>query len=362
MRTPSVPRFFTVFAEPSALAEMAQRYDIVIWHNHSRLQHALVQLKRHRQAIQGLMYRQLFCVAAHETPMRASTGSYEWIVTHHHDWLQRDTRGRAIEVPDAPGRWMMNLGHPGWRAFWIERTLREVIEGGWDGAFVDDALTTVRAHQLPPLAGYPDDAALQQTVYEFLTHITDAFRAKGKLVIANVSSSYDYPGLWERWLRVTDGLMEEHFAGEGWTMGRDVAERQIEAMRAADRMGKWMLCGTYGPYEDRERMGTSLAAYLIGAGAKTCWFYRPAEQSVDPLWNLSWDMGLGQPLAWADVDGSVWQRRFEQGIVVVNAGSHKRTVLVMDRPMTLQPRQGIIVGQWMPSETLARQASGPSAA
>jgi flagellar biosynthesis protein FlhG len=46
-------------------------------------------------------------------------------------------------VPEYPGRWMMDLSHPGWRKFWIDETLREVIDGNWDGAFADDALTNV---------------------------------------------------------------------------------------------------------------------------------------------------------------------------------------------------------------------------
>lgn len=238
---------------------------------------------------------------------------------------------------------MMNLGHPDWQAFWIEQTLADVVDGGWDGVFVDDALTTVHAHQLPPLAGYEDDAALQDAVTRFLSRITATFHQAGKVVIANASNTYDYPGLWERWLQVTDGLMEEHFAGMGWTWGPDVASRQLEAMRSAEHLGKWMLCFTYGDWDDVTRMESSLAAYLVGAGPRMSWSYRPQRESEPSVEPAARSVQVGRPLGPATADDLLWQRRFERALALVNVGTTPQRTQTPCGPVELGPGQGRII-------------------
>lgn len=314
-----IPKFFTYFGiAPYKTEEMAGRYQAAIWHNHPEVGPVLSGVRHRNPDFKIFMYRELFCILEKETPLRESVGYYDWIDREHPDWFQLDVHGKRVEVPDYPGRWMMDLGHPGWRKFWIEQTLREAIDGNWDGAFADDALTNVFAHNLPPLAHYADDRALQETVYEFLRLAHAEFQRAGKLLIANVSNSYDYPGLWARWLGATDGLMEEHFAGESWTWNEYVASRQLEAMRTAGEMGKWMFCITYGPWQNEDRMRKSLTAYLIGAGERTYWSYRPYEDSDDPVWHVQWNGAFTKPQGYAEIDGSVWKRYFESGLAALN--------------------------------------------
>ena len=339
-----LPRLFSCFgADPSRPDEMASRYAVVIWHNHPQLRQALRQMKRRNPSATGLMYRELFCVLQQEGPLGESVGGHDWIAAHHPEWFQRDRQGRRVEVPDYPGRWMMDLGDPGWQAFWIESTLRDVDAGGWDGVFVDDALTTVRSHALPALAGYPDDASLQEAVTGFLSRITDAFHRREKLVIANASNTYDAPGLWERWLAVTDGLMEEHFAGQGWSWGRDVAPRQLEAMRAAARSGKRMFCMTYGSWDDRGRMETSLAAYLIGEAPGIYWSYRPPKPSDRPAWDAAWQLAVGEPVGEPEALGTVWQRKFQRGVALVNVGPSPQQAVTPCAAVSLQPHEGRVI-------------------
>ena len=337
-------RLFSCFgADPARPADMAERYDLVIWHNDPVLRQALLDLRQRNAAITGLMYRELFCVSQVEGPLGETVGSYAWIDAHHPEWFQRDQQGRRIRVTDYPGRWMMDVGHPDWQTFWIEQTLQDVVAGGWDGVFADDALTTIRAHRLPPLAGYPTDQALQAAMSGFLERATSAFHQAGKRVIANASNASDYPGLWERWLDVTDGLMEEHFAGDGWTWGEAVAQRQLSAMQAAVRRNKWMLCLTYGPWSDPERMETSLAAYLIGAGSTTYWSYRPDAAPDEPAWHPSWAVPLGQPIGEAVEGSAIWQRPFERGLVIVNASRSPQRVATSCGAISLKPKQGRVL-------------------
>ena len=340
------PQFFNTFAADLArVDEMAQRYRVVIWHNHPRLQHALAAMKRVNPSVIGIMYRELYCVLANEGALEESVGHYAWISANHPEWFQLDTQGRRVEIPDYPGRWMMNLADPGWQQFWIDETLRDVIESGWDGAMADDALTTIHAHNLPPLAGFPDDASLQQAVTEFLARATEAFHRANKRLIANVASTYFYPGLWDRLLAATDGLVEEHFAGDGWTWGPEVGQRQLEAMGRASAQGKLTLWFTYGEWTDAARMQSSLAAYLVGAGPTSVWSYRPARpEEVERLaWHPSWVVDLGAPIGLAQQTGTIWWRRFERGLAAVNVGASAQSVQANQGPVELQPRQGVVL-------------------
>jgi hypothetical protein len=202
----------------------------------------------------------------------------------------------------------------------------------------------VAAHGLPPLAGYPDDTSLQAAVTAFLARVTDAFHRAGKLVIANASNTYDHPGLWERWLAITDGLMEEHFAGRGWTWGEAVAVRQLEAVRAAHPRGKWVLCFTEGAWDDRVRLETSFAAYLLVAGPRVHWSYRPGRPSDRLAWHPALDGDVGAPRGNATSEGTVWRRQFERAIALVNVGPDAARVDTPCGAVHLPPREGRVIG------------------
>lgn len=363
---PQPPQFFVTFtADPAHVDTTADRYGLILWHNHPRLRDLLAQVKRRNPRVVGLMYRDAMGVYdgrdGERAAMRESVGELAWIEARHPEWFQRDAAGRRIEVPEYPGRWMMDFGQAGWQEFWIERTLAEVAEGGWDGVMADDVLTTLKAHHLPALAGYPTDEALQRAAGAFLAKAHAAFQQRGKLFIANVSNTYFYPGLWERWLEVTDGLFEEHFAGEGWTWGRDVAERQLEALRAAAARGKWVLCFTDSNRGDTARMRSSLAAYLAVAGPRTLWLSRSSTRMEVLPWDASWAVALGEAVAEPVVQEGLWIRQYRQGLALANADQVPRRVHTTCGDVTLAPREGRIVSEICPSSSrsTANASSAP---
>lgn len=336
---PAGAAFFSIFADYGRdLDFIARRFSLVIWHNHPRLAADLKLLREKNPRMTGLMYRELFCVLREETPMAESVGRYGWIKAVHPEWFQKDLNGDPVEVPDYPGRFMMDPGNPQWQDFWIRETLREVVEGGWDGVFADDALTSVKMHGLPPLEHYPTDASLQAAFHGFLAKARAAFSAQGKLVIANVSNSYDHPGLFAAWLKVTDGILEEHFTGAAWTWGPQVGQAQMAAMREAKAAGKWYLCMTRGAPGDRPLIDLSLAAYLIGSGGKVAWTYHADEGGPetfpdDPRWSRA----LGNPLEDARQEGRVWSRKFENGVIFVNPGESPQRVTCHGEDRVLPP-------------------------
>lgn len=342
--------FFSYFgARPSKVQEIAQHYELAVWHNNEENKLILRQVKQLKPGFVAFMYRELFCILEQETRHEESVGHYDWIDANHPEWFQRDTSGNRVEVPDYPGRWMMDMGNRAFQDFWIRETLRDLRESPWDGVFVDDALTNVRGHDLPPLAGYPDDASLQEAVYVFLKRAREALAREEYQLVANVTNGFDFPGLWEKWLGVTDGLMEEYFAGRGWGWGPHVAERQMEAMQEARRQGKWMFCMTYGPWEDRQRLETSLIAFGLGSGSKLYWSYRPGDNGDDMAWEAARSFHgfferIGEPLGEPEpLSESVWVRRFEKGTLALNVSPAAAEAIWQGQPLRLAPHEAVVM-------------------
>ncbi len=312
---------------------------MVIWHKHPDLVASLPTLRKKNPHVKVLLYRELFCVLRHETFMAESVGHYEWIMANHPEWFQKDVQGNFVEITDYPGRFMMDLGNPEWQDFWINETLKDVKDGNWDGVFVDDVLTSVKMHQLPSLRNYSDDLSLQAAVYGFLKKVYTAFQAEGKLVISNVSNSHDYPGLFNQWLQVNDGIMEEHCSGESWSWGPQVGEAQFQAMQSARASDKWYLCMTYGSWDDTARRDLSLATYLIGSGGKVRWSYRPYNEFHEQLpTDPDWIQDIGEPLGDSQRNGAVWYRQFEGGVLFVNPTWSPQSIEYFGMEYSVAPR------------------------
>lgn len=340
----SQPKYFMVGGDPTDELEfIAEQYELVVWRPQPKIKEKLSALRKGNDGFKALMYRQAFCILEQESLSKESVGEYDWISERHPEWFQLDSRGHRVEVPDSPGHWMMDFSNSGWQKFWIQRTLRDVVQEGWDGVFADNVLTTIKAHDLPRLNRYTTDEKLQDAVTSFLSRAYPEFQKAGKLFIANVSKSYEYPGLLEKWLEYTDGFMEENFGGEAWYWGTDVAENQLFSTMVAAQRNKWVLNLTYGKRSERQKMQSSLAAHLVVAGSKGHWHYRPDHGSSKAAWDFSWDVDLGEPVEDTDVKGDLWQRRFEHGVALVNTGKHTRIIELDGKEVVLEAFQGKVV-------------------
>lgn len=316
---PSIPNLYLYFTGDLEQQEkFSERYDVVIWHHHPNLINALKNYRVRNPEVTAFMYKELFCILEKETEANESVGHYDWINEHHPEWFQLDAQGNRVEVPDYPGRWMMDMGNEEFREFWIQQTLADTIAGGWDGVFVDDALTNIAAHDLPPLKDYTTDEAIQEVVYGFLARIKEVFSQYDKMVVANVSNTYDYPGMYDKWIKVLDGMMEEHFASTGWTWGSHVASEQIRYLIKSRQLNKWYFAMTYGPWEDEEELQRSLAAYMIGAGDRIYWAYRPYFEHVHSPKDPEWAWSLGNPVSLPFKRDGLWMREFANGLLVLN--------------------------------------------
>ncbi|MDP3920514.1 MAG: putative glycoside hydrolase [Candidatus Omnitrophota bacterium] len=359
------------------ISETARLYDAGIWHHRPEIIQTL--LPRVREIGGGmrlvLMYRDQFIVLEDEES-RENNESVGGFNTAPESWFLHDGKGKRVPVPDyhedyygekGQRRWFMDPGNADFRSYWIDKTLKHVDEGNWDGVFVDDVLLTLTAHRLEPgqIATYKDDASFQQAVLGFLREITRRTReiyGRGegrKIIIPNISLSYDYdPAVLRDFLNAADGYMEEHHV-TAWAWGEHAARRQMEALRQARHLGKHVFLLTYADPSSGvpNLLETSLSAYLVALAGypNAYWSFRSDEYAPfneRPAFEFWAGRGLGQPrpeIEFYNAEGVrldssqesvIWLRRFDNGIAVVNLTAARQSLTINGESLQLKPFQG----------------------
>jgi hypothetical protein len=202
---------------------------------------------------------------------------------------------------------------------------------GWDGVFLDGISRTM---QYPwyldgrVLAKYPGPNDYARANTRFLRRVGPKLRRRG-LVVGNINDA-TLP-LWRRWIRFTSGVSKEWWtksnAGRdtGMLTGADWAY-QTQLLREAQARHKIFIAITYGPADDVPAMDYARASFLLFArGSRTAFSYAPlcGVEPSTPRWRQDVGTASGPPTQ----NGAVWQRRFANGIVLVNpTGSATVTV------------------------------------
>ena len=257
--------------------------------------------------------------------------SYAYANRRHPEWFLKDTSGRRVNWADWPHSWQMDVGSHSYQRAWARNVARDLRRRGWDGIFLDGISRTM---QYPwylngrVLAKYPGPNDYARANTRFLRRVGPALRRRG-LVVGNINDAT--PQLWRRWVRFTSGA-----AKEWWTKsnaGRDVGmltgadwAYQMQLLREAQARHKIFIAIAYGPADDGPAMDYSRASFLLFArGSRTAFSYSPLC-GVEPS-APAWRADVGSPTGAATQAGSVWLRRFANGIVVVNpTGSATVTV------------------------------------
>ncbi|MBK9179278.1 MAG: hypothetical protein IPM45_06815 [Acidimicrobiales bacterium] len=259
---------------------------------------------------------------------------YGFADREHPEWFLTDAAGRRLEWAPYHDHWFMDVGNPEYQEQWLWNVFDELDRNGWDGVFIDNALTRATAYGTAP-AAYPTDAALQAATRSMLANVGPRLHAVGFLTIANVSDARLFPGLWADWLQLVDGAMEENFVNWDrtpggsyvWDWGPDGWRAQVDEVATAASLGKVAAVVVQGDPRDAEAARYGLASYLLASDGRSMISVTNAG-----LWlpELGWD--LGAPLGPAeDLGGSVLRRRFERGLVLVNASQGGTAQVALDR-------------------------------
>ena len=118
-------------------------------------------------------------------------GDFCYISENHPDWFMLDADGNRMyrNLGSGMRSALMDPGHPGWRAFWLERARESQETLGWEGVFLDNVEASLgkreQRNQMP--AAYPDDASYQAAVSGFLAYIyTEYFQPEGRPLYGNI--------------------------------------------------------------------------------------------------------------------------------------------------------------------------------
>jgi hypothetical protein len=293
----------------------------------------IAAIKRRSPGTQVLVYKDMASTRDDTTRQTdIPTGvSYGYANRYHPEWFLKDTSGRRVNWADWPHSWQMDIGSRSYQRTWIRNVAREVRRRGWDGVFLDGISRTM---QYPwyldgrVLAKYPGPNDYARANTRFLRRVGPKLRRRG-LVVGNINDA-TLP-LWRRWIRFTSGVSKEWWtksnAGRdtGMLTGADWAY-QMQLLREAQARHKIFIAIAYGPADDVPAMDYARASFLLFArGSRTAFSYAPlcGVEPSTPRWRQDVGTASGPP----SQNGAAWQRRFANGIVLVNpTGSATVTV------------------------------------
>lgn len=260
-------------------------------------------------------------------------GDFCYISEHHPDWflLTQDGERMYNDLTDGARSVMMDPGHPGWRAFWLERARLSQETLGWDGVFLDnvEAMLTKRKRRGKLPADYPTDASYQAAIEGFLAYLySDYFKPEGRPLYANVIE-VDEPEVWFRYLRYLDGGMIEGWAVD-WAdhyLTPSVWEEHLRRAEQTQQQGKHVILVAQGKQEDERRQTFAYASYLLITNGLASFRYTNSEEYDEPWLYDNYQLELGEPLGPRYLEGyGVWKRDFSNGSVQVDFLSHSATI------------------------------------
>ena len=244
-----------------------------------------------------------------------------------------------------------------WRTPW--RTYAE----GVHGVFIDDVVGNfvgLTGGAIP--AKYPTQQAWETAMVSFISYVGPALKSRGIYVVANAAMFV--PGdnrsdtgeltaaFWRRLGRNVSGLTTEYWLqaptntatlrsiGSDWT---DNWPGWQGLVSVAQQSGADFFGLMYGSGENAAAMRFGRGSFLLdwdGAGGA---FMYAIDDRADPR-HPGWVAQFGKPVAAKLERGvGVWQRRYQQGYVVVNAGDAAVTIRVAGKARVIPPLDAIFV-------------------
>lgn len=255
-------------------------------------------------------------------------GDFCRIDAEHADWFLLDAAGRRIRVND--DYFIMDPGHPGWRAFWRVRAQAAQETLGWDGVFMDNVdATAQRWRELAPPA-YPSEALYEAAVLGFVEEVYANYaQPTGRPLFANIIAA-EAADDWLPFLPYLDGVMDEAWAMD-WAAGYlPVAEWEAHLARAeaVQAAGKTIVLVAQGAQAASARQQFAFASYLLISHGRAVFRYIDSDHYREVWWYANYDLDLGAPLGPRYPDGSGWRRDFEHGTVRVDPATQAVTLTV----------------------------------
>lgn len=249
------------------------------------------------------------------------------------------------------GWYLMELSDPGYRAWWSGETLRQLAANDDDGLFADSLSVPNylgAANYAPPLPDYDPafETAWAGRIRDWIAFVKGQFQNRYAL-IANAGSwvttrdPTDYSG--------ADGVMIEGFGEWGPGERFDIGDWQLQMNRILSlaRRGKVIIAQSYTDESIQDRLYL-LSNYLLVKGARS---YLNLDVDLDPEWWPEYEIPIGSYTHGIPADigqlyddtADVYRRDYTQGMVLVNPGDTRRTVLLDGTHYLAQPSGGGVI-------------------
>jgi Hypothetical glycosyl hydrolase family 15 len=248
---------------------------------------------------------------------------------HHPDWFLRDRRGNRMQWNGYPGHWMMDVSDHAYQQAWLAAVRSDAVAHGWDGVWIDNALTQRSAYGMDP-ASFPTDGSMQQATRSMLAVVGPALRAASLFTVANMDARA-FPNLWMDWMSLLSGGFDEHFvdwseaanSAYEWDWGADGWRGQVAEVSGAAAAGKTAVVRSVMVSADVEGFRYSLASYLLANDGRQVF----GDLFDVSSWHPEYDYDLGaSSRPYYAVGTSLYRRDFSAGTVVVNASRTTQSV------------------------------------
>jgi Hypothetical glycosyl hydrolase family 15 len=248
---------------------------------------------------------------------------------HHPEWFVRDRRGNRMQWNGYPGHWMMDVSNPAYQQAWLGAVRNDVVAHGWDGVWIDNALTQRSAYGMDP-STFPSDASMQQGTRSMLAVVGPALRAASLFTVANIDAR-PYPRLWDDWTSLLSGGFDEHFVDWSdtanstyeWDWGANGWAGQVAEIASAAAAGRTAVVRSVMVNGDVEGFRYALASYLLANDGRQIF----GDLFDVGSWYPEYDYDLGEPSGpYHAIGTGLYRRDFAAGTVVVNASRSTQTV------------------------------------
>ena len=265
---------------------------------------------------------------------------YQYANTSHPEWFLLDTDGNRLEYTGYADHWQMDIGNTEYQQLWVDQVGDELVTNSWDGVLLDNALYTRDSyHENVFPMNYQTDEQFQAAYKSMFTKINTRLKTDNKLGIANLTNTRLYKGVWESYMELLNGGLDEWWLvfsngnylsdyAEGYTP-------QITEVATNEADGKITLVQPHSSISDDQGFYYAFASYWLVNNGNTYF----SEQEVtdaykDPSpWREEYTWNFGKADSnYFQVESGVFRRNFSHTVVLVNANETGSLEVNLDVP------------------------------
>jgi Hypothetical glycosyl hydrolase family 15 len=278
------------------------------------------------------------------------------------DWLLKDAAGEYV-MNVRFGAYVADIGNEAYQRRFVANVAAFLAKTRTDGVFLDDVIAYPEGLTggVQP-AKYPTSEAWEQAMVSFVSNVGRALARRGYYVLANASkfvpddsrsdTAEHLASFWERISSGVSGLLDEYWlqnpvdvgqmraAGSEWYENWGGWQHLVSVAQDA---GKDFFGLMYGAADDKRAMRFGRASFMLDWNGSGGAFIYHTQDRGDPF-DKAWVAQLGKPLgAKFERVVDVWVRRYERGLVAVNATNESVTVRLEGTVRTIGPTDGLFV-------------------